>query len=177
VLGLCAVMRPEKNHRQLIDAVGRLRRRGADARALFVGDGPSRSAIEARAASMGIADQITFAGMAADTRPWVAAFDIGVCCSTSIETLSLATLEAMAMGVPAVMSALGGAAEIVDGVNGRIFPVGDLDGLCGAIDALRSPETLRIAGRAARASAVARFDRRAMTDRYLDWFQSLATAA
>ena len=50
VIGLSAVLRPEKNAVQLIDAVSRLRARGIPARALFIGDGPERARVEARAA-------------------------------------------------------------------------------------------------------------------------------
>ena len=49
VIGICAALRPEKNHVQLVDAVAALRARGIAARALVIGDGPMRAAIEAMA--------------------------------------------------------------------------------------------------------------------------------
>ena len=48
-------------------------------------------------------------------RPFLAAADVGLNCSTAIETLSLSALEMLAIGVPMAMSDIGGASEIVDG--------------------------------------------------------------
>src|ERR1043165_6422362 len=56
VIGLSAVLRPEKNPVQLVEAVAMLRRRGIPARALMIGDGEMRPAIEAAATRHGIAD-------------------------------------------------------------------------------------------------------------------------
>ena len=42
MIGLSAVLRPEKNAVQLVEAVARLAQRGIPARALFIGDGPDR---------------------------------------------------------------------------------------------------------------------------------------
>lgn len=166
VLGLCAVMRPEKNHLQLLKAVARLRAQNIEAKALLVGDGPRREAIEARAKSLGIQNDVVLVGMASDVRPHIAAFDIGVLCSVSIETLSLAALEIMAMGIPMVMSNLSGASEMIDGTNGRLFPVGDDRQFQSALLTLLDPEVRRTAGAAARKSVEERFDRRAMIARY-----------
>ena len=46
VIGLCAVMRPEKNHLQMVEAVASLRAEGVPVKALLVGDGPMRATIE-----------------------------------------------------------------------------------------------------------------------------------
>ena len=43
VIGMCAVLRPEKNHLQLVEAIAQLRARGIPARALLIGDGPMRA--------------------------------------------------------------------------------------------------------------------------------------
>src|SRR5882672_10462163 len=48
VIGISAVLRPEKNHVQLVDAVAMLRKLGIPARALMIGDGEMRKAVEAR---------------------------------------------------------------------------------------------------------------------------------
>src|SRR5688572_5526132 len=49
VVGMCAVLRREKNPLQLVEALALLRGRGVPARALLIGDGPLRPAVEARA--------------------------------------------------------------------------------------------------------------------------------
>lgn len=172
VIGLCAVMRPEKNHLQIVEAVARLRGEGLPVRALLVGDGPMRGAIEARAAELGVAEHVILAGMHPDVRPYVSAFDIGVLCSVSIETLSLAALETMAMGIPMVMSELGGASEIADGGGGVLFAVGDLDGLCGALRGLADPLARRRAGEAARQKVVRDFQNGRMIEMYSTYLSS-----
>ena len=130
VIGLTAMFRWEKNHRQLIDAISALRSRGVPAKAMFVGDGPTRREIEARAAEADLADHVRFTGQTKDVRPFLAAMDVGVSCSTAVETLSLAALEAMASGIPMIMSNVGGASEIIkDGECGYLFDPGDTGGL------------------------------------------------
>jgi glycosyltransferase involved in cell wall biosynthesis len=166
VVGFCAVMRPEKNHLQMIEAVAWLRQQGFPAKALLVGDGLMRPAIEERARSLGITDAVIFAGMHSDVRPLIAAFDVGCLCSVSIETLSLAALEIMAMGIPMVMSNLGGASEIIDGRNGRLFPVGDDVALCETLLSLRDSTVRSLAGIAARETVVRQFDGTCMMLKY-----------
>jgi len=59
-------------------------------------------------------------------RPLLAASDVVALPSTSVETFSLAALEAMALGRPVVLSEIGGAAEMVrPGENGFLFPAHD----------------------------------------------------
>jgi glycosyltransferase involved in cell wall biosynthesis len=104
VVGMCAVFRPEKNHLQLVEAVAKLRARGIPARALLIGDGPMRPAIESRARDLGVAADVVIAGFHQDVRPLLAASDVVALPSTSVETFSLAALEAMALARPVVLS-------------------------------------------------------------------------
>jgi glycosyltransferase involved in cell wall biosynthesis len=175
VIGLCAVMRPEKNHLQIVEAISRLRQQGVPARALLVGDGPMRRAVEERAAALGVAEHVVLAGMHGDVRPFIAAFDVGVLCSVSIETLSLAALETMAMGIPMVMSELGGASEVVDANTGRLFPVGDMDRLCQALMSLTLEDVRIKAGEAARRKVKDIFNYRDMVRSYSSYFSSLVS--
>lgn len=174
VVGLCAVMRPEKNHVQIVEAVAALRREGLLAKGLLVGDGPMRAVIAERAAALGVTDHIVLAGMHADVRPLIAAFDVGALCSVSIETLSLAALEVMAMGVPMLMSNLGGASEIVDGQNGKLFPVGDSAALLAALREFVPADRRAAAGEAARLTVEQRFDQQRMNDAYHTYLASFA---
>lgn len=175
VLGCIAVLRAEKNHLQLIDAVADLRNKRIPARALIVGDGPMRAAIEQRVQNLKLTDHVTFTGMQNDVRPYLAAIDIGILCSTSIETLSLSALEVMAAGKPMVMSDIGGASEIVDGESGATFPPGDIRALVAAIQRFAPPAD-RAAGAAAYQSVTRRFAAKTMLDAYADLFQSPPSA-
>src|SRR5262249_12325673 len=133
VIGLSALLRPEKNHVQLVDAVARLRAIGIPARALMIGDGETREAIEERARSLGVASQIVITGLKQDVRPYVAACDVMVLCSLA-ETFSLSAIESMALSRPVVHSEVGGAAEMIaPGRTGFLFPPGDTEALVGKL--------------------------------------------
>ncbi len=154
VLGLLATFRPEKNHTQLVEAAARLRQQGIPAKILFIGgEGETREATMSRVAELGLAEHVVLRLDVADVRPLVAAFDVGVICSTAIETFSVAALEQLAMGVPMIMSDIGGASEIVeDGTNGYLFEAGDTDGLVDCLMRLHDPERRQGMRRAARPS-------------------------
>lgn len=174
VIGLLAAFRPEKNHGQLVDAIAALRARGIPAKALFVGDGQTRRAVEAHARARGVAEHAVFAGERRDVRPLIAAMDVGVLCSVAVETLSLAALEIMAMGAPMVMSDTGGAAEIVDeGAAGRLFPIGDTGALVEHLAALTDRPLRQSLAAFATARVRQAFTTDRMADRYELLFRSL----
>jgi glycosyltransferase involved in cell wall biosynthesis len=175
VIALSAVLRREKNPLQLVEAVAALRRRGIPARALFVGDGPLRAALEARARRLALTEHVVITGLQQDVRPMLGAADATVLCSTAVETFSLAALEAMALGKPVVHAELGGAAEMIrPGVHGWLFPPGDTPALVERLAALADPaERLRMGG-AARAQVEARFAEGTMVERYEATLSELA---
>jgi len=176
VIGMCAVLRPEKNHLQLVEALAALRRRGVPARALLIGDGPMRAAIEARARSEGVASDVLITGLQQDVRPFVAACDTLAITSVT-EAFSLAAVEAMALERPVVHSDVGGAAEMIQpGSQGFLFPVGDTRALIERLAALADRDTRRRMGARARQTVESRFAERAMVERYETLFMQLATA-
>lgn len=143
VVGICAALRPEKAHGDLLRAIARLRRRGpTEVRALLIGDGPERQRIEALITSLGLTGSAVVTGFQQDVRPFVACCDVMALTSHAIETLSIAALEAMALGKPVVLSRIGGAEEqVTDGVNGLLFEAGDVDLLTQHLASLVQPET------------------------------------
>ena len=175
VVGMCAVLRPEKNHLQIVEAIARLRAAGHPARALLIGDGPMRAPVEARARALGVEAAVLVTGLQQDVRPLVGACDVLALCSEAVETFSLAALEAMALGRPVVHSDIGGAAEMIQpGENGYLFPVGDTRSLVASLAALAVPATRAGMGERARATVEARFSERVMVDRYENLLQELA---
>ena len=167
VIGISAVLRPEKNHVQLVDAVAKLRKMGSPARALMIGDGVMRPAIEARTRALDLEGDVVITGLQQDVRPYIAACDVVVICSDAVETFSLAALEAMALGRPVVHSEIGGAAEmIVPGWNGFLFPVGDTRALVDKLAILADRTVSRKMGKNARDVVERFFSERMMVDRY-----------
>jgi len=166
VIGISAVLRPEKNHVQLVDAVAMLRKLGIPARALMIGDGEMRKAVETRARELGVEGDVVITGLKQDVRPCIAACDVVALCSFT-EAFSLAAIEAMALRKPLVHSDIGGAAEmIVPGRNGFLFPVGDTKALVDKLAILADREVARRMGNNAREMVERLFSERTMVDRY-----------
>lgn len=117
----------------LVDAVAALRDRGVDAHALFIGDGEERPAIERRATGHGILSAVTIAGFVnqRELPSWYAAADTLVLPSDSRETWGLVVNEAMAAGLPVVVSdAAGCSPDLVrEGENGFTYVCGDVAAL------------------------------------------------
>ena len=177
-----ANLRREKGHDVLLDAAASVLRRFPDAHFDIIGAGPERAALEARAAALAIAGGVSFLGHCEDIPARLAAADLFVLPSRS-EAFPNAVLEAMAMGVPAIASAIGGLLEVIeDQRNGLLVPPGDAAALAAAIGALLA-DPIRAAqmGAAARARAeefsftrmVASFERVYLTTRE----RALAAAA
>lgn len=100
-------MTQEKGHRELIEAIGHLRRQNdsfyASLRLWLVGDGPLRSQLETLAQSLGVTDCIQFVGHVAQPAPWIAAAD-ALCLPSRFEGFPNVMLEAMALGTPVIAS-------------------------------------------------------------------------
>jgi len=166
VLGIPALLRREKNHLQLVEAIATLRNRGIPARALMIGDGEMRGAVEARARELNVENDVVITGLQQDVRPYIAACDAMVLCSFT-EAFSVAAIEAMALRRPLVHSDVGGAAEmIVPGCNGFLFPVGDTKALVEKLAILADRTVSTRMGKNARDVVERRFSERTMVDRY-----------
>jgi len=166
VIGLSAVLRPEKNAVQLVEAIARLRLRGVPARALIIGDGPQRALLEQRALELGIGEHVAISGFQQEVRPFVCACD-AMALTSFTEALSLAAIEAMALGKPVVHPEVGGAAELIEhGEDGLLFPVRDTAALVEALARLADPQFRQLLGARARATVRARFSESAMVERY-----------
>ena len=151
VIGLCASLRPEKAHEDLLLALQRLRQAGIPAKALLIGDGPRRARIEERIAQLQLQGAAVITGYKPDVRPCIACCDVMTLTSHAVETFSIAALESMALGKPLVMSHIGGAAEQVQpGVNGFLFEPGDIETLARHLAALADPQKRQTMGEASR---------------------------
>jgi len=176
VVGMSAVLRPEKNHVQLVEALAALRARGQRMKALMIGDGPTRPQVEARARELGVEDDVIITGFQQDVKPFVAACD-AVALTSFAEAMSLAAIEAMAMGKPVVHSDVGGAAEMIaNGREGYLFPVNDTPALVERLEALSDRAACERMGAIARETVRVRFSEHAMVSRYEDLLMQLEGA-
>jgi glycosyltransferase involved in cell wall biosynthesis len=93
----------------------------------FVGDGPKQPEIEQRYRSGGFTCKAVFWGLQYNVREHLAKADVFALVS-NWEGFPLSTLEAMSLGLPVIVSDVGGAAECVrDGINGFVIPRGNKD--------------------------------------------------
>jgi glycosyltransferase involved in cell wall biosynthesis len=173
VIGLCGAFRPEKAHADLLAAAAALRSRAVPAKALLIGDGPERPAIERSARELGIRAHVVITGMQQDVRPFVRACDVMTLVSHS-ETFSLAALESMSLGKPLVLSDLGGAGEqVVHGEHGFLFAPGDIEALAAHLHRLTDRPLRARLGAAAAARVRERFTLQAMTERFTACLEEL----
>jgi L-malate glycosyltransferase len=163
VVGCVARLVPVKNHTQLLDAVAQLCAQDIAVHAVIVGDGPTRSLLEAKARALRIEHLVHFAGERLDAINFHQLFDISVLCSLS-EGFPNSIVEAMAAGRPVVATAVGGNADAVrDGETGYLVPVGNAGALAVAIGRLARDVSLRERfGSAGRTAARASFHRSAV---------------
>ena len=165
LIGIVATLRSWKGHRYLFDAMTLVKH--DNARLIVVGDGPQRQALEAQREILGLRDRVVFAGLQHDVAAWLAAFDIFVLPSYANEGVPQALLQAMAMGIPAITTAIGAIPEIArDGETALIVPPAHAPALARALDRLLGDATLRDRlGASARAFVVPRHGLPAMLDR------------
>jgi len=169
VLGMVAAFRPEKSHADLVEAVKTLVLQGYDVVGMFAGDGPEMGKIRRLVDEWNLQRRIIFLGEQEDVRSALSAMDVFVLTSRSVETFSNAALEAMAMGKPVILSNLMGASEMVeDGVNGYLYPPGDVNALVESIKALVDGAKMREMGETSRRIVENRFSREQMVIRYED---------
>ena len=118
---------------------------------LMIGDGPDRSRAEYLAIDRGVRDRVHFLGKQDSVSDLLPLADLMIMPS-EMESFGLAALEAMACRVPTIATRVGGVPELVeDGVNGLLFPVGDIEAMAEASIALLQDESrleeMRIASR------------------------------
>ena len=129
----------QKGHPSLLEAIVEL----PDALFLLAGEGPERTALEARAAELGVAERVRFLGRREDVPELLAACDVFALPSL-YEGSSLAVLEAMAAGIPIVSSAIGGTEELIeDGRSGLLVAPGDAPALAAALGRVLGDPQLR----------------------------------
>jgi glycosyltransferase involved in cell wall biosynthesis len=158
VIGTVAALREEKNILRLVRAFATL----PSGRLLIVGDGPQRPALEALAASLGVAGRVQFAGHHQETAAFYAQFDI-FALSSDTEQMPLSVIEAMASGLPVVATRVGDVPLMVAEENaGFITPLDDA-ALAAALAAMSGDRDARQRiGRANLAKAQREFDQAAM---------------
>ncbi|MBX9856510.1 MAG: glycosyltransferase family 4 protein [Gemmatimonadaceae bacterium] len=168
VVATCARLAPEKGHQYMLDALSLLASRGVrSVHWRVVGDGPLRSWLEHEIRSRALDDCVMLDGYRSDVRSILAAVDAVVQPSLK-EGMPIALLEAMALGVPVIATAVGAVPEFVrDGVSGILIAPADPISLADALQRFQTdPKFRKQVGAAARADVRSRFTPEVMALQY-----------
>jgi glycosyltransferase involved in cell wall biosynthesis len=150
VIGMVGRIARWKGQHLLLEAFARAFRGGSEV--VVVVGAPMFGAAEAGYAeelremtrTSGIAERVDFRGFRDDIWAELARMDIFVHASVTPEPFGQVIVEAMLAGVPVIASAGGGPSEIVtDGVDGLLYPAGDIDALVELLQRLRGDPRLR----------------------------------
>jgi glycosyltransferase involved in cell wall biosynthesis len=150
-------LRERKGLWELVRALG-LTDPEKDIHLLFLGHEGNESLL-AEVANLPDPGRVHFAGFRRDAPAVMAASDVCALPVLDGEGLSRAVIEAMAYGVPGIVTPVGGNTDlIVDGECGLVVPVGDESALARAMEAMHDdPERRRSMGQAARQRIATRF--------------------
>ena len=146
VVGWVGRLSPEKGADVMIDA---LPHSNAAWQLSIIGDGPERNALQQRAATLGVADRITWHGPVENAGSLLAAFDAFVL-SSRTEGTPITLFEAMHAGVPIVATRVGGIPDVVGPSHAILIPSEDAYAIARALE-----EVVGDASSAARRSALA----------------------
>ena len=134
---------PVKRVDLFLEAVKHLRDRRPHTRAVVVGGGELEEPLRELAGDLEVGDQVTFAGQQTDVIPWLKKSRIFVLPSDS-EGLSLALMEAVMCGLPAVVSDVGELRQlVVHGTNGYLVTARTGLAFCESIRLLLDDEALQ----------------------------------
>ena len=146
---------------------------------ILVGSGSEQLACSERARELGVSDRVRFTGRIADVDPHLAGADAFVFPSIYPEGMPNVVLEAMAAGLPCVVSRNPALRDVVtDGVDALVCDAADAESLaCSIVRALEDAELAEALGRAARRRMEAEFDIRAVARSYLTLYGDVLARA
>jgi colanic acid/amylovoran biosynthesis glycosyltransferase len=146
VLLFAARFDPEKRHATLLDAVARLVGEGERLELWLAGSGRLLSAVEQQARDLGLEGTVRFLGYVRNVEilGWLEAGRVdAVALPSDWEGIPVSLIEALAHGVPAVASDVGGVAELVGEGCGLLVEAGDPVALADGIRRLLHSRELR----------------------------------
>jgi len=156
-----------KNPETFLEAAALVLNKRNDVSFLWVGDGPLKEKLQARAKELGLEKKALYLGSRDDVPNVLAALDVFVLPSIS-EGLSYSILEAMASSLPVVATDVGGNSELIrDGESGYLIPPRSPKILADVLLKLVSQEELRVSlGRRARHRVEEKYSFRKMVQSY-----------
>jgi glycosyltransferase involved in cell wall biosynthesis len=181
-IGLVATFARWKGHETFLRAIAGM---GSEPVRAYIVGGPmydtagseyTLEELRAMTAAMGLADRVGFTGFVERPADVMRALDVVVHASTEPEPFGLVIAEGLACGRAVVVSAAGGAAELVeDDVDALTVPPGDAAALARALTHCADNAALRARlGNAARRTALRRFDPDIFARQFLEVYERVS---
>ena len=150
-----ARLEPIKGGEETLEAFASAARTRPDLRLHLAGDGPLLEPLRQRARGLGLAEKVRLDGVWGSPEDLLPAADLFVLAPRN-EGMGRAVIEALALSVPVVATAVGGLPEVLgDGAAGILVPPGDTQALAEAIGRVADDPALALAlGRRGRARAI-----------------------
>lgn len=131
-----AKLTPQKRVDVLLRAIETLATASVRCKCVIVGDGPLKAQLDEQVRASQILDRVIFAGFQSDVDPFLRAADAFVLTS-DFEGFPLSILEAMACGLPCIVTDVGGNAEaITNAVHGFVVAPNSSNAVAEAIKSL-----------------------------------------
>lgn len=172
VFGMVARVDPQKNHDLLISVAERLFPKRPNLYLVLAGEGTDKLVLP-----KGLKERVLLTGLRSDIPILMRAFDFHVLSSSYGEGFPNVVCEAMASGVPCIVSDVGDAARIVGG-SSLVIPAKNADALAEAMERLagETPAQRESRGRAAREHIRENYDIRRVRKLYADLYRSVGGA-
>ena len=143
VVGTVGGITAKKGHAGLVRAARAVVDACPDARFVFVGLEIDPEPVRAEIARLGLGEAVILAGYRPEAATLMSAFDV-YCLPSRFEGMPVSLLEAMAIGLPSVATAVGGVPEVAtDGEDALVVPPEDPDALAAALIGLLGDEDRR----------------------------------
>lgn len=174
VYGTVSRLDPVKNQVMMLESFAHCLKDYPESYLLMVGDGPERQRLEDQAESLGVSEKVLFTGFITEPAQHLALMDAFLL-SSHTEGTSMTLLEAMSLGLPAVVTAVGGNVEVVEHeLSGLVTPDSDTAAFAKEMARLQQETVLReqvSAGATARFQS--KFSAEAMVNSYLRIYHQL----
>ncbi len=143
VVSIVARLEDIKGHEYFIEAAKILLDKGINAKFFIAGTGSYENTLKEKAKALGVSDKVIFTGFISDVDALMSVTDIQANASYGTEATSLALLEGMSLGIPAVVSDFGGNPGVIkNGVNGYVVQKQNSSALADGLEKLLSDNEL-----------------------------------
>lgn len=118
---------PQKRPFLMLEIAKEVKKNQKDIAFLVVGDGPQLEEMKLKSKSLGLEENVYFAGRQEDMMPYYKDATLTLICSLK-EGLALTAYESVSMKTPVVSADVGGQKELIDSTVGRIIPLYQREG-------------------------------------------------